>query len=239
MGISRGKKIVTDGLIFYIDAANPKSYVSDSTTCSNLRSDTIEGTLINGTAFSTDNNGVFDFDGTNDYINFGDLDAVNLIGSWSWNFWVLNDTWQAYIHILSKLSSGYVGWRFQLMIHASGGGFLTLVTYNGTNANSLFNASGELSLGVWHNICITYNDGDTKPLYYLDNISQDWSYQLGGAYRNYWIPPLSSDDNFMIGTSAARAQTHNGKLSNVSYYNRALSTAEVSQNYNVLKSRFI
>ena len=68
MGISRGKKIVTDGLIFYIDAANPKSYVSDSTTCSNLRSDTIEGTLINGTAFSTDNNGVFDFDNLADAV---------------------------------------------------------------------------------------------------------------------------------------------------------------------------
>jgi len=237
MGLIRGIDIVNDGLIFYMDAANKRSYPG-STDVNNLMDSNITGSLINGTAFSSNNSGVFDFDGTNDYINFGDLDAVNLIGSWSWNFWVLNDTWQNYVHILSKLSSGYIGWRIQIESDG-GGGMLRFVTYNGTEANALKMGVGQLSLDVWHNICITYNDGDTKPLYYLDTISHDWSYTTGGVYRTYWVPPLSSDDNFLIGTSEARTENHNGKLSNVSYYNRALSATEVLQNYNALKSRFI
>ena len=74
MGISRGKKIITDGLVFYMDAANKRCYPGSGTTVNNLI-DSNSGTLLNGTAFSTNNNGYFDFDGTNDYINFGDSDT--------------------------------------------------------------------------------------------------------------------------------------------------------------------
>jgi hypothetical protein len=37
MSLRRGpKSIVTEGLLFYVDAANPKSYISGSTNVENL-----------------------------------------------------------------------------------------------------------------------------------------------------------------------------------------------------------
>ena len=51
MSFSYSPKIVTDGLVFYVDAANPNSYVSGNTTVDSLVGNVI-GSLINGTDFS-------------------------------------------------------------------------------------------------------------------------------------------------------------------------------------------
>ena len=59
--------VINDGLIFCTDAANKRSYVGSGTTVNNLMGND-SSTLVNGTAFSTNKNGVFTFDGTNDYI---------------------------------------------------------------------------------------------------------------------------------------------------------------------------
>ena len=67
--------IITDGLIFYVDAANPKSYVSGSTTTNSLVGN-ITGSLINDTDFSTENQGTWVFDGVRDYIIFNAADTL-------------------------------------------------------------------------------------------------------------------------------------------------------------------
>ena len=69
MSLRRGPSIVTDGLVFYIDAANPNSYISGSTTVNDLLSDN-DGTLTNGVGFD---NKSWVFDGIDDYINIGDV----------------------------------------------------------------------------------------------------------------------------------------------------------------------
>ena len=68
MGIAYNTSQVTDGLVFSIDAANPRSYSGSGITVNGLVSG-IGGTLVNGVGFGTTNSGSFIFDGTNDYIN--------------------------------------------------------------------------------------------------------------------------------------------------------------------------
>jgi hypothetical protein len=58
--------IVTDGLAFYLDAANTKSYVSGSTTWTDIANLT-NGTLTNGPTFNSANGGSIVFDGVDDY----------------------------------------------------------------------------------------------------------------------------------------------------------------------------
>ena len=60
--------VVTDGLIFYLDAANTKSYVSGSTTWSDLSQNQKDTALINGSTFDSGNLGSIVFDGVNDYV---------------------------------------------------------------------------------------------------------------------------------------------------------------------------
>ena len=67
MSFAYSPSIIKDGLVFYMDAANPSCYISGNTTCNDLVS-TVSGTLENGTEFSTENSGSWSFDGSDDKI---------------------------------------------------------------------------------------------------------------------------------------------------------------------------
>ena len=52
MSVNTRNSIVTNGLVFYVDAANPMSYTSGSTTWSNISGYGSNGTLTRNNAFS-------------------------------------------------------------------------------------------------------------------------------------------------------------------------------------------
>ena len=56
-----------NGLIFYLDAANPRCYSGSGITVNNIVGGT--GGTLDGTTFSSANSGIFTFDGVNDYID--------------------------------------------------------------------------------------------------------------------------------------------------------------------------
>jgi hypothetical protein len=67
--------IVTDGLIFAVDAGNDQSYVTASLdTFSLVSSET--GSLKNETAWNSTNQGTWTFEGTDDYIDCGDVAEI-------------------------------------------------------------------------------------------------------------------------------------------------------------------
>jgi hypothetical protein len=66
MGLGHSPSIVRDGLVLYLDAANPKSYPGSGTTWFDLKG-TSNSTLSNGPTFVNSNKGYFSFDGVNDY----------------------------------------------------------------------------------------------------------------------------------------------------------------------------
>ena len=113
MGISYNTSIVTDGLVFALDAANPRCYPGTGLTAFGLVGP--NGTLTNGTGFSSANSGSFFFDGTNDSLDYSsytpDANTVSIwvnikslqngpivyVGNdvyqsaeWSWSFFVYN-----------------------------------------------------------------------------------------------------------------------------------------------------
>ena len=71
MGTGYNPRIVTENLVFCVDAANIRSYPKTGTTWTDLKGGN-NGTLTNmdATNFSADNGGVFIFDGASDYIQF-------------------------------------------------------------------------------------------------------------------------------------------------------------------------
>ena len=69
MGLSHSPRIVTDGLVFCVDAGDKMSYPGAGTTWADLSKQGNNGTLINGPTFSNEGNGSILCDGTNDYIN--------------------------------------------------------------------------------------------------------------------------------------------------------------------------
>jgi len=65
--VEGGNRILTDGLVFYVDGANNRSYISGSTSWNDLTPKLNVVTLFSGVTYTTSNGGSLVFDGIDDY----------------------------------------------------------------------------------------------------------------------------------------------------------------------------
>ena len=75
---SYGPRIITDGLVLCLDAADKNSYPGNGTTWSDLSGNGNNGTLINGPAFNSSNLGSLVFDGSNDYVSISPSSSLQI-----------------------------------------------------------------------------------------------------------------------------------------------------------------
>lgn len=215
--------IVTDGLEFYIDAANKDSYPGSGTTITDLIG-TNNGTLTNST-FQTNDSGVIDFDGIDDDIRWGTISSGNPLVAQN-NFtnciWVkrTGDTIYSNVSVIWQQRRSNLGYGYDGVA-----GTVTNKAYSYVGANAL-NGDNVLAIGTWHYLVFTINGSNFASLY-VDAILQD------SGTRNAEDPLNRA---FYIGSSGANYA--NMEMSNASFYSRALSASEVTQNYNALKNRF-
>ena len=89
MGLSHSPRAVTDGLVFCVDAANPRSYPETGSGWYDLSNNNYDGTLINGASFDSANAGSISFDGTNDRAEFpsGIMDTGTITVCWWQKGW--------------------------------------------------------------------------------------------------------------------------------------------------------
>jgi len=231
MGIRRGPSIVTEKLVYAIDAANPDSYVSGSTSLDNQITTQNNGVVTNGVGFDDTNGGSLDFDGADDYIELGSIDSSNPLSlygqtEFSIDIWLKPDyTGDDYQRVIDKSdgTSGTNGWCityprasskfFYFFIDA-----VQLLTYDDVAAD-----------GNWRNFIITRNGSITK--LYINSTLVDT--------ETFSKTVTNDTTNMRIGSwNHSTGREYNGKISNIKIYNKELSSTEVLQNYNALKSRF-
>jgi hypothetical protein len=232
MGFYRGPKIVTDGLVLYLDAANTKSYDGTTTTVNDLSGNGNNATLINGVGFTTDNNGAFVFDGANDYGVLGITSGLNFQDI---TFTVIakipqNDR-AALLYIFNR--SGYlcVGNFAGGIIGPPNGESFSII--NGTPFGQSFIGGGEYIFmdNLYHDFTFTrINNTDT---FYVDGISV-------GAVNNSFSNNIPTQlYPIEIGQRINSPYFSTFTASIYKIYNRALTPEEVFQNYNATKSRYI
>ena len=225
MAFNYSPKIVTDGLIFTVDAANKKSYPDSGTTWTDLAGSN-NGTLINGPTFDSANGGVIDLDGTDDVVESSIDPSVFSTGydAFTVSYWINYESLNNYNTV------------FELR---EGGSTTQWTDYNNINdANRLYSypngavriSDSSLSVNTWYNIsvAITQGSGNTFSTYINGQLDKTagWNRNLGTVAK------------YRIGQNRAGTGVFNGQCSSISYYNRALSASEVLQNYNALKGRF-
>jgi len=235
--LNGGPGIVTNGLVLYLDAANPSSYVSGSTAWNDLTRNGNNGTLTNGPTFSSANGGSIVFDGVDDFV--GVTNPINLqMQNFTLSMWVYPTTATFAIADLidyDHASTPFHGWVLQSE-DATTNRYYYLAYYDGSTFQPTTGIGAgkgiQLTNSVWQNI--TYVKNGTSILGYL-NSSQSISYTAGNATVSY-----QSGRNLRIGavTTASLSRYYTGRASITSVYNRALSATEIQQNYNTLKSRF-
>ena len=222
MAISRGPKIVTDGLVLALDAADKNSYPGTGTTWTDLSGNANNGTLTNGPTFSGDNGGSIVFDGVDDYINILNNSSFNVTDNISVEIWVRIETTQSNnLGFLIKYANGYL---FYIV------GVNNTFAFDSRNGDgTYYRTTGTTNIkdGVWK-----YLVGQKSGLSYKVYVNG----VLEGSTTANSVGSIAGNVNLKLGTDDGTYL--NGRIATFKIYNRALSATEVLQNYNSTKSRF-
>jgi len=217
MAFNYSPKTVTDGLVLYLDASNIKSYPGTGTAWSDISRTNNNGTLINGPTFNSANGGNIVFDGTNDYVSFST--TTNTI--YTLEFWYrmsVNDGTYGYF-----ASSGNNG--FAIGEGGAGVSYGQFYYWNGTASVLLGTIPSTTN---WNHICALINT-TTNNIQIFGNGNQ-----LSTSTQTSMSTTISEIGRFTFGN------THflRGNLAVYKIYNRALTTIEITQNYNATKGRY-
>ena len=231
MAVAGGPNIVEDGLVFAVDFANKKSHVSGSTSALDLVG-TNDGTVTNGPVY---NNGALDFDGNDDYVDFGSVDSSNPMSFYgvtnmSMESWVYpvpsGDPFQRMID-KSTGGDGADGWMF--MLGASPVSTKRIAFHLNGTANPIDYTADVYTHNDWNQIVVT-KEGSTWRLYTNGELVYTNSTSI--AFSNVTT-------NMRIGSwNHTTGREWNGKIGTIRAYHKTLTAEEVLQNYNATKGRF-
>ncbi len=218
MGTGYNPRIVTDGLVFALDAANSRCYAGTGLTAFDLTNSSFRGSFINGAGFSTSNNGTFTFDGSNDSIAFQPNSKFEFgTGNFTVVAWHKKPNFSiaTIVHIDDGNGTGII------LYTVADGSFFNWVA--GTFKAGTINVSDN----TWKQVALVRSSGVCQQ--YV-NASPDQSFTASGSV-------VTSGRSLTLGENTG-TYFHNGSISQIQIYNRALSTAEIRQNYNATKGRY-
>jgi hypothetical protein len=222
-------KIVTDGLVLSVDAADKNSYPDSGTTWTDMTGRGNNGDIKSGVSYSN-NSFTFTLDSTNQLIDINNSPDLNYAyDNWAYSMWM-------------KINFDDNGSWVQLFIKGNDNGNRRPGIWFYSGATSRFHftwsATGQEQqtldttdpltppIGVWANWVFQSRNG---VLMVFKNAVQDAN-TLAISDRNLNNEPLH------IGGYNYRSPGIN--LASFMLYNRSLTDEEILQNYNAQKSRF-
>jgi len=229
--------IVTNGLVLNLDAAKTDSYPGTGTTWRDLSGNSNNGTLTNGPTYTgVSKDAAIVFDGVDDFVDCSNP-LILRPSQFTTIAWIYNTDSNSrqqgiYCSYSEVLVAGYFvqvlnsPHRVRYVIGAntgSGAGLYTDVTGNTT-----------ININTWYQIVTTYDGLNMKS--YVNgilDINTTWSNGIGYDDTN---------NRVLVGSvytkNSGPVAFFKGSISDVQTYNRALSAAEVLQNFNALKGRY-
>lgn len=241
MSFSHSPRAITDGLVFYVDASNPLSYNGSGNTWFDLSGNRNHGTLYNGTAFSGLNSGTMNFDGTNDYVDCGNI--IRGRTEFTAMSWIKttetrtgsNGTYHNPSIFGTQHGSGVSG-DFAITLK---GGYFGFYHEIGTSGGyGQIETSSYLADDKWYHIAVTKSTEGVICLYvngreiynasgYASTLrTSDTTYSNWELGRAYWY----GEDASML--------RYTGAIANHLFYSRPLSQNEINQNFEAVKSKF-
>jgi len=239
MGIAYNPSIVTNGLVLCLDAGNTKSYPGSGTTWTDLSGLGNTGTLTNGPTYSSSNGGSIVFDGTDDYISIpSQFDSQSPLTGYGSFTGADTNAFTLEIWIKTSQISGTNAYTTPNLIGRDNGdvysnltlnnGYVYFVHYDSAWLSNL-KSTTMVANNVWHQVVYVNNKNETGTIY-IDGISEVTGSSSISGKRNHFSP-----DYIGRGYSNSYFQ---GSISICKFYDRALSAAEVSQNFQALRGRF-
>lgn len=222
MALAHSPKIITDGLVMYLDAANRRSYPGTGTNWNDISNIGNTATLQNNPIFSSSK---FVFDGVDDRV------LINCAASTVRCF---NSTTQFVVKL--PVYSG--GQRCILSYRSGGGGNLyigkldsQIFCYYDQLNNPVF-LSGNISANstIFFNVVCNANSGTFST--YLNGVLLSTS-----TVRTGWVSSYNS--LLYLGYDAGGTNEYMlGDFFHFAHYDRVLTEKEIQQNFNSLRGRF-
>ena len=210
-----GPDIVTNGLVLIWDVANPLSYPGTGTTIYDLSGNGNNGTLVNGVGYNQTNGGVLTFDGVDDY-----------------------------------------GISYNPNLQTTTSTVMGAARYSGATRGRMINSTDvNWLMGHWNNSTENYYAEGWVSAVQAGTSDTNWRIYaaLGNQPTDTWSLYVNNSlsagpnsggglgpDGISIGaqTFGGTSEFSTGQFSFVLVYNRVLTTAEMTQNYNYFKGRF-
>lgn len=232
MSFGNGPRIVTNGLVLSLDAADRNCYVTSSTTWKDLTGN-YSGSLVQSCSFvqgpiPTFFNDITSFQSQSAYLSVTPLIDFFDQTEYTLDFWVKlavnNDN-----TLQSLAGRGLTTIWLAMSSSASGNDWYITFRDEFGNYNNFARVSSSNSEN-WNNITLAVNSSKQSSLYVNGNLTQTITYltssyarisRVMGGYQN-----LQNFYNLQ------------GSMSSAKFYSRLLSPVEIQQNYNAVKSRF-
>ena len=242
MGTSYNPRIVTDGLVFCVDAANKRSYPGAGNKWTDLTANKNNGTMIHSGSsnFRSANAGSLAFDGINEQVNFGPTNDIigNNPAAISLSAWFKtdNNSQTFYIASFKRFSNDSLSTLLSISINQAGNNslspnYLGFLYDIGDGGHRRIPVQSSAFYGRWNQITATV-DVNAATLY-LNGV------QAGQDTTNTFAGPSRDDPSgdFTVGSFGTSLFAH-ANISQVHAYNRVLSASEVQQNYLATKGRY-
>lgn len=227
-----GYSLVRDGLILYVDAANPRSYISGSTTLYDLSSTINNSTITAAPTFDSANGGSLLFNGTSQYTT-----STSALGSdsdlyFTFSSWFKPVSLNTNVYVFSRGRDGFgFGWSLTVGI-SNINKYTAACTQLVGISDTTYAATGSATTTNWVNLTGVYDRGNT---------STGIKLYINGVFESSNAITNNNLRSSTVGASICRIQSTqyaNAYIGSTLIYNRVLTADEIFQNYNATKGRF-
>jgi hypothetical protein len=194
--------------------------------CNNLTGSSNTGTLTNGVSYNDSNSGSFIFNGTNNYIIIPENSALN----------TQTPTVEVWVKTNATTQSGF--WfekgqvNTQYSLFQEGAVIQWRQNFSGSVTNLSTTTATYMNTTSWYQIVGTYTSGSRK--LYINGTLVNSDAQTGTIATN----ANGMSIGVFGGYNGARGYYYSGNIASVKIYNRELSAAEISQNFNATRGRY-
>ena len=215
------------------------------TTWTDLSGRGNNGTLTNGPTYSSANGGSIVFDGTNDYVNMGNSQAGNFgTSNFSINaFFKFTSTGNnsgIFCKSIGDNPTTIYGWLLNIP-DGTELGFAMATTNSGWGSSGSYSCKStgiSINDGNWRMVTIVGDRTQTNISMYINGTLQTLQEYAGGLNLFNTVGNVTNTYNLVLGNESDASHPFNGNIAQASIYNRALTAAEIQQNFNANRSRF-
>lgn len=214
MALAHSPSIVTSGLVLCLDAANPRSYPGTGTAWYDVSGGGYTATLVSAPTYNA--SGYFVFTGTQYATVINPLFASQTATTQTW-------TVSAWLNVDDTASQSLI--NFGIGLYPSYGTNNSLLYLN-SGANDYYTYGGDIGNLGWKYITFRFNNASGARTIYSN------AADISTSGPNNTSTPVA------LNATSTIASNLRGNLAKLEIYNRMLTDAEVTQNFNAARGRY-